>query len=120
MDEQRPTPEYLLSLIKKETAKEKGGKLKIFFGMAAGVGKTYAMLESAQQLIQEGVDVVIGNVDTHGRKETAALLENIPIIPKKTMVYKDATFEEMDLEAILARKPQLVLVDELAHSNIPG
>lgn len=120
IDDQRPSPEYLLSLIKKETAKEKGGKLKIFFGMAAGVGKTFAMLETAQQLIKEGIDVVIGTIDTHGRKETAALMENIPIIPKKIIQYKETEFEEMDLDGILARKPQIVLVDELAHSNIPG
>ena len=120
IDDQRPDPEYLLELIKRVDARSKGGKLKIFFGMAAGVGKTYAMLQATQQYIKDGGDAVIGIVETHGRKETAALLENIPIIPLKFIPYKEAIFEELDLDAILKRNPSLVIVDELAHSNIPG
>ncbi len=119
-EDQRPNPETLLALIKKQDDKIKGGRLKIFFGMAAGVGKTFAMLQAARQRLQEGKDVISGVVLTHGRKETAALIENIPFIPLKKVQYKEASFEEMDLDEILNRKPDLVLVDELAHSNILG
>lgn len=119
-EDQRHDPEYFLELVKRADARSKGGKLKIFFGMAAGVGKTYAMLQATQQYIKDGGDAVLGVVETHGRKETAALLENIPIIPLKFIHYKDSIFEEMDLDAILRRNPSLVIVDELAHSNIPG
>lgn len=114
------TPEELLQAIQNEEQKEKLGRLKIFFGMSAGVGKTFAMLEEAQQRIKEGVNVVIGTVNTHGRKETEVLLQGLPILPEKWVKYKEAVFEEMDLETILATKPQLVLVDELAHTNVPG
>jgi len=118
--EERPSPEKLLEIFKREESQRLRGKLKIFLGMAAGVGKTYSMLEAAQNLRREGIDIVVGVVDTHGRTETAKLLEGLEIIPLKTINYKEATFEEMDLDAILKRKPQLVLVDELAHSNVPG
>lgn len=96
------------------------GKLKIFLGYAAGVGKTYAMLEAALLRQAEGIDVVVGFVDTHGRSETDAFLTNLEIIPRRTIVTKDSTCFEMDTDAILARRPQVVLVDDLAHANAPG
>jgi two-component system sensor histidine kinase KdpD len=116
----RPDPDNLLKAIQREQVSEKGGKLRIFFGMSAGVGKTYAMLRAAHAVLNDGADVVIGTVDTHGRKETEALLEGLPILPRKKMEYRGTVLEEMDLEAILLRKPAIVLVDELAHSNMPG
>jgi two-component system sensor histidine kinase KdpD len=119
-DQTRPDPDTLLQLLRKEEEKEKRGKLKIFFGMCAGVGKTYDMLKDAQVALSKGLDIVVGYVETHKRSETEALLTGIPIIPRKTIVYKGTTLEEMDLDAILSRKPQLVLVDELAHTNVPG
>lgn len=119
-DEDRPNPEQLLESIKREETNRTKGKLKIFLGMAAGVGKTYAMLEMAQKLRKEGVYVVIGAVETHGRQDTAKLLDGLQIIPEKWIKYKETVFEELDLDAILKCKPQLALVDELAHSNIPG
>jgi two-component system sensor histidine kinase KdpD len=119
-DQNRPDPDTLLQLLKKEEEKEKRGKLKIFFGMCAGVGKTYDMLKDAQVALVKGLDVVIGYVETHKRSETEAFLTGLPIIPRKTIEYKGTFFEEMDLDAILSRKPQLVLVDELAHTNVPG
>lgn len=96
------------------------GKHKIFIGMAPGVGKTYRMLEEAHARKYEGIDVVIGLLETHGRKETALKAEGLEIIPRKTIIRGELTLTEMDTEAILARSPQLVLVDELAHTNIPG
>lgn len=120
MHTDRPDPEKLLSAIKKAEASQRKGKLKIFFGMSAGVGKTYTMLQAARENLAANVDVVIGIIDTHGRKETAALVEGIPVVPEKLLTYKGATFRELDIDAILARKPKIVLVDELAHTNIPG
>ncbi len=120
MADERPDPDALLAALQKEEARERRGKLKIFFGMAAGVGKTYAMLEAAQRLRAEGVDIVVGLVETHGRAETQALLEGLTILPKRRVEYRGAILEEMDLDAILARRPDLVLVDELAHTNAPG
>lgn len=99
---------------------EKQGRLKVFLGMAAGVGKTVAMLREARRLAAEGVDVVAGIIETHGRKETQRELEGIPLLPRRTIQYRGVPLEEMDLDAILARKPDLVLVDELAHTNVPG
>lgn len=119
-EEDRPNPEELLKSIKREESKISMGKLKIFLGMAAGVGKTYAMLEAAQKLQKEGVYVVVGSIYTHGREETAKLLDGLHIIPEKWIKYKDGVFEELDLDAILKCKPHIVLVDELAHSNVPG
>lgn len=104
----------------KEQSAPKIGELKIFFGMSAGVGKTHAMLEEAQQKVKEGVDVVIGIVKTHGQQEIEQLVTGIPTIPEKILSYRGETFQEMDLEQILQRKPALVIVDELAHSNVPG
>lgn len=120
MDEERLRPEEFLELAKKEETSRKKGRLKIFLGMAAGVGKTFAMLESAQKLKKDGVDVVVGVVDSHGREETKKLIEGLELIPPQHIEYKGVSFEEMDLDAILKRHPKYVLVDELAHSNVPG
>src|SRR3977135_1368624 len=109
--EQRPSPEALL-----EAARREGsglGKLKIFLGAAPGVGKTYEMLQSARAKLKEGVDVVVGIVETHGRKETEALLDGFESIPRKRTEYKGRILDEMDLDAIIKRAPVLVLVDEL-------
>lgn len=120
MNDDQPDPEEILKAIQKEEQQNKLGRLKIFFGMSAGVGKTYAMLEQAQHRILEGVNVLVGTVNTHGRKETEALLKDLPILPEKWVKYKDTVFEELDLEKILELKPDLVLIDELAHTNVPG
>jgi two-component system sensor histidine kinase KdpD len=114
--EARPSPEALL----KTAERESRGRLKIFLGAAPGVGKTYEMLMSGRARKTDGIDVVISVVETHGRKETEALLEGFEIIPRKKIEYKGQLLEEMDLDATLARRPQLVLVDELAHTNAPG
>ncbi|HEX7408291.1 MAG TPA: ATP-binding protein [Candidatus Binatia bacterium] len=115
-DEQRPSPEALL----KTAAKEERSRLKIFVGAAPGVGKTYTMLEAAQERRREGLDVVVGIVETHGRVETEALLRDLEVIPRRRVEYRGTVLAEMDLDAILKRRPQLVLVDELAHTNAPG
>ena len=119
-EHQRPNPDALLAEIQREEQSAKRGQLKIFFGMSPGVGKTYAMLEAARVQKAEGVDVMIGVVETHGRVETEALLAGLPIIPRKKIEYRGVTLQEMDIDAILARRPALVLVDELAHTNAPG
>jgi two-component system, OmpR family, sensor histidine kinase KdpD len=119
-EESRPDPDALLAAIQKSEAATKRGKFKVFLGMAAGVGKTYAMLRAAQRAMREGVDVVIGYVETHSRKETGALLTGLPIIPRRKVEYRGVTLEEMDLDTILARHPQLAIVDELPHTNVPG
>lgn len=119
-DEDNPNPEILLKRIMREEEQRKKGTLKIFIGMAAGVGKTFAMLEAAQKLKKEGVDIVVGVVRTHGRQETAQLLEGLELIPEKSINYRDSLFEEFDIDRALQRKPQLILIDELAHTNIPG
>ena len=116
----RPNPDALLAALQKEGAREKRGRLKVFFGMAPGVGKTYAMLEAARRELAAGRDVVIGYVETHGRKETDALVEGLPIIPRRSTEYRGVAMTEMDLDALLARHPQLALVDEFAHTNVPG
>jgi two-component system sensor histidine kinase KdpD len=112
----RPSPEALLAAV----AREQRGKLKIFLGAAPGVGKTYEMLQTARRRKAEGIDVVIGVVETHGRKETEALLEGLEVVPRRRVTYQGHTLSEMDIDAILARRPALVLVDELAHTNAPG
>ncbi len=117
---QRPNPDALLATIQREEQAAKRGRLKIFFGMCPGVGKTYAMLESARRLQAQGVDIVIGLVETHGRAETAALLEGLTVAPRKKIAYKGTTLEEMDLDWVLQRRPQIAVVDELAHTNAPG
>ena len=119
-EENRPNPDDLLASMKEEEEKSKRGKLKIFFGMCAGVGKTYSMLQAAQIERSKDADIVIGYVETHDRKETAALVEGFELIPRKKYLYKTAHVEELDLDAIISRKPQIVLVDELAHTNSPG
>lgn len=116
----RPDPDDLLKVLKKEEERAQRAKLKIFFGMCAGVGKTYDMLKSAHEMQSKGVDVVIGYVETHKRSETEALVQGLPIMPRAQVTYRGTTLEEMDLDAILARMPKLVLVDELAHTNAPG
>jgi len=116
----RPNPDDLLASLKEEEEKSKRGKLKIFFGMCAGVGKTYTMLQAGQIEKKKGADIVIGYVETHNRKETSALVEGFELIPRKKYQYKTAHVQEMDLDAIISRKPQIVLVDELAHTNAPG
>ncbi|MFT3930140.1 MAG: two-component system sensor histidine kinase KdpD [Spongiibacteraceae bacterium] len=118
MNDNRPDPDQLLDRIKEEDARAKRGKLKIFFGASAGVGKTFAMLSAARQMRMQGVDVVIGIIETHGRSETAALLEGLEQIPLQALAYRDRVLQEFDLDAALKRKPQLILVDELAHSNV--
>jgi two-component system sensor histidine kinase KdpD len=114
--EARPSPEALLDA----ATREGRGRLKIFLGAAPGVGKTYEMLLSAQAKRREGVDVVIGIVETHGRRETGALVDGLEVVPRREVDYKGHRLAEMDLDAILKRRPQLVLVDELAHANAPG
>jgi two-component system, OmpR family, sensor histidine kinase KdpD len=117
---ERPDPDELLASLKLAEEKNKRGKLKIFFGMCAGVGKTYAMLKTAQAEKLKGCDIIIGIVETHNRKETAELAKGFEIVLRKSINYKSANLNEMDLDAIISRKPQLVLVDELAHTNAPG
>src|SRR5262245_54651562 len=114
--EKRPTPEDLLE----EAKRERRGKLKIFLGAFPGVGKTYAMLQAAQAHLAEGKDVVVGIVETHGRVETEALSRGLEIIPRQQIFYRGRYFGEMDIDGVLKRKPKLALVDELAHTNIPG
>jgi two-component system, OmpR family, sensor histidine kinase KdpD len=116
--EQRPSPDALLEAVRREEGRV--GKLRIFVGAAPGVGKTYEMLQSARARAKDGYDVVIGVVETHGRKETEALLEGLEIIPCQRIEYKGQLLHEMDLDAIIARRPQIVLVDELAHTDAPG
>lgn len=114
--EKRPDPDAILASLHEEHE----GRLTVFLGPIAGVGKTYAMLEAAHERRDEGVDVSIGIVETHGRRETEELLSGLPVIEGKRLEYRGRVFEEMDLDAILERKPELVLVDELAHTNVPG
>jgi two-component system, OmpR family, sensor histidine kinase KdpD len=120
LSEQRPDPDQLLAKVKREEADARRGKLRIYFGSSAGVGKTYAMLVAGRKLKAEGRDVVIGVVETHGRSETAALLGDLPILPPKSMSYRGKDLSEFDLDAALLRRPSLILVDELAHSNVQG
>jgi two-component system sensor histidine kinase KdpD len=119
-EDHRPDPDALLAAIQKDEAAKKRGRFKVFIGMAAGVGKTYAMLRAAQRAQREGVDVVVGYVESHGRKETDALLAGLPAIPRRKVDHRGVTLEEMDLDGLLARQPKLALVDELAHTNVPG
>ena len=117
---ERPDPEVLLARAREEEARKARGRLKLFFGSAAGVGKTYAMLEAARELRADGVDVVVGVVETHGRAETESLLEGLEILPPRQVAYRGSTLKEFDLDAALARRPAVILVDELAHSNAEG
>ena len=116
----RPDPDALLTHVKSQERNQYRGKLKIFLGYIAGVGKTYEMLKAAHHRQKQGTDVRIGYVETHGRKETEALLEGLPVIPQKEIPYRNIVLPEFDLDAVLLLHPQLVLVDELAHTNAPG
>lgn len=123
MTDNRPDPEELLKQIQEQEDEQKPrtkGRLKIFLGFCAGVGKTYHMLEETRLAVENRINAVIGIVETHGRKETQALLDGLNIIPRKTIQYNNITLEEMDIDKILELKPGLVVVDELAHTNIPG
>lgn len=112
----RPTPEQFLTLIRRQER----GRLKVYLGSSAGVGKTYAMLREGQRLKQQGVDVAVGLVETHGRVETADQVGDLEVIPPRTIEYRGVTLREMDPDAILSRRPTVCLVDELAHTNAPG
>lgn len=116
MPEQEKNAEHFLNLIRKS----RRGKFKIYIGMSAGVGKTYRMLQEAQTLLRNGVDVKIGYIETHNRKETHALLEGLPIIPRRELFYKGKALEELDVQAVINLHPEIVIVDELAHTNIEG
>ena len=118
-DPDRPDPDKILARIRAEDTKARRGRLKVFLGMCPGVGKTYAMLLAARKKQRDGVEVVVGIVETHGRSETAALLDGLPIVPRLPVDYRGSLLEEMDIEAILLWKPALVVVDELAHTNAP-
>src|SRR5215813_7138056 len=120
MHDNRPDPDALLARVQEEETYQGRGKLKIFFGVTAGVGKTYAMLEAAHARRVEGVDVVIGWVDTHGRAETEALLHGLEILPRRPVAYRGTFLDTFDLDTALMRRPRLILVDELAHTNAPG
>src|SRR5579884_736058 len=112
----RPAPERFLELIREQQR----GRLKVYLGFAAGVGKTYEMLQEGQRLKKQGVDVVIGIIETHGRADTAALIGDLEQVPRKRIEYRGVVLEELDIDALLKRKPQVALVDELAHTNAPG
>jgi two-component system sensor histidine kinase KdpD len=120
MSDRRPDPEALLARVREAQRREARGRLKIFFGASPGVGKTYAMLEEARAKQRDGVDVVVGIAETHGRVETAALLGGLELLPRRRVDYRGVVLEDLDLDAALARKPALLLVDELAHTNAPG
>src|SRR6516165_3846374 len=114
-DDGRPDPDALLAAFRRETS----GRLKVFLGAAPGVGKTYAMLQNARRLKEEGVDVVIGLVETHGRAETSALVEGLEVLPRRKVEYRGRMIQEFDIDAALKRRPKLIIVDELAHTNAP-
>ncbi|MBW8360662.1 MAG: sensor protein KdpD [Kaistella sp.] len=116
MDEERKTAEHFLQLIKKS----RRGKFKLYIGMSAGVGKTFRMLQEAHTLLRNGIDVKIGYIETHRRAETAALLEGLPLIPRRTLFYKGKELEELDVQAVINLRPEVVIIDELAHTNIEG
>lgn len=120
MNNQRPNLDELLTRVRTDEAQQARGKLKIFFGAAAGVGKTFAMLESAHERRAEGIDVVVGYVETHGRVETEALLKGLEVLPRRAFIHRGTRLYEFDLDATLKRRPALALVDDLAHTNAPG
>lgn len=120
MEERRPSPDVLIDRMRREAERSREGQLKIFFGAAPGVGKTYAMLEAARQKRIEGMDIVVGLAETHGRRETEALLEGLEVLPRRPMEYRGKVLQEFDLDSALRRKPAVILVDELAHTNAPG
>src|SRR4029077_15368294 len=122
-EDQRPDPDALLAAIQAEAATENAdsetrrGRLRVYFGASAGVGKTYAMLSAARRLAEDGVDVLIGVIETHGRSETEALLTGLTVLPRRRAELRGVALHEFDLDAALARAPSLLLVDELAHTN---
>src|SRR6202171_2506319 len=116
--DQRPSPEALLEAARRE--EKRVGKLRIFVGAAPGVGKTYEMLQQARARKKDGYDIVAGIVETHGRRETESLLEGLEVVPRRRLEYRGQWLEEMDLDGVITRRPQIVLVDELAHTNAPG
>jgi len=116
----RPDPDALLDRVKEEEVRARRGRLKVFLGAVAGVGKTYAMLQAARERKSDGVDMVVGWVDTHGRAETEALLSGLEVLPRRPIEYRGQTLREFDLDVALKRRPTLILVDELAHTNAPG
>ncbi|MFD2519897.1 sensor protein KdpD [Emticicia soli] len=116
MSEKDQTVQHFLDLIKKS----RRGKFKVYIGMSAGVGKTYRMLQEAHALLRNGIDVKIGYIETHNRAETHALLEGLPVVPRRKLFYKGKELEELDVQAIINLRPEVVIVDELAHSNIEG
>ena len=120
MESERPDPDQLLAEVKAAAARAQRGRLKIFFGASAGVGKTFSMLAAAQALRRAGTDVVVGLLETHGRAETAALLEGLELLPPLMLDVRGTMVKEFDLDAALKRRPALLLVDELAHTNVPG
>src|SRR5215204_1483770 len=117
--EKRPNPDLLLARVQADEGRQSRGRLKIFFGASAGVGKTYAMLQAAHEQRVAGVDVVAGYIETHKRAETEALVHDLDVLPRRKIEYHGATLEEFDIDAALTRHPQLILVDELAHTNAP-
>jgi len=120
MNLERPDPDALLKRVQAEEVRQSEGKLKVFFGANPGVGKTYAMLEAAHEQRHDGVDVVIGVVETHGRTETEALVHGLELLPRRAAEYRGTVLQEFDLDAALARRPTIILIDELAHTNAPG
>lgn len=119
-EENRPNPDALLAALQRDERQQRRGRLKVFLGMSPGVGKTFAMLEAARRELAAGRDLVVGYVETHGRRETDALTQGLPVIARKQLEHRGVGITEMDLDAVLARRPQLALVDELAHTNAPG
>src|SRR5271170_6564780 len=120
MAEARPDPDQLLERVKTEEARARRGRMRIFFGASAGVGKTYAMLEAARAIRATGTDVVLGYIEPHGRIETERLTDGLPRLPTLSVRYRDLIRAEFDLDAALTRHPAILLVDELAHSNLTG
>src|ERR1700758_1073469 len=118
LSEQRPSPDALLEAARREEGRV--GKLRIFVGAAPGVGKTYEMLQQAHARKKDGYDVVAGVVETHGRRETGGRLEGLEVVPRRRVEYRGQWLEELDLDAVIARRPQIVLIDELAHTNVEG
>lgn len=116
MPETNPSAQYFLDLIQQS----RKGKFKIYIGMSAGVGKTFRMLQEAHTLMRNGIDVKIGYIETHNRKETHALLEGLPVIPRRKLFYKGKELEELDIQAVISLRPEIVIIDELAHTNIEG
>src|SRR5450759_2027316 len=120
MTDTRPDPDVLLAEVQALQAKAARGRLRVYFGASAGVGKTFAMLWAARKLKNEGREVVVGLIETHGRAETAELIEGLEVLPRKRLPHRGGAIEEFDLDAALKRHPSLILVDEFAHSNAPG